>query len=166
MTDAAAISGDFATYRHVQGRKVLQLVIEVPAEMASAVFAALGTPGAGEGIPVALARLQTVPEQPSGNSGQLPAPKERRPFSELPYSQQAAMRCAEPEFFKFLQTKFRPDAVIPFDPLRDNNAPPAVPYLRNLIGIGSRRDLDHHPIAAERWQALEAEYYAWSRGMR
>lgn len=162
MTAPAAISGDFATYRHVQGRKVLQLVIEVPAELAATVFATLGTPGAGEGIPVALARLHS-PAEPIAKPE---APKERRPFSELPYSQQAAMRCNEPEFFKFLKTKFRPDAVIPFDPLRDNNAPPAVPYLREILGIGSRRDLDHHPIAAERWQALEAEYYAWQRGAR
>ena len=42
MSAPAVISGDFATYKHVQGRKMLQLVIEVPAEMASAVFAALG----------------------------------------------------------------------------------------------------------------------------
>jgi len=159
---AAAISGDFATYRHVQGRKVLQLVIEVPAEMASAVFAALGTPGSGEGIPVALARLTAVPE----TIAKPEATKERRPFSELPYSQQAALRCQEPAFFEFIQTKFAPGAVIPFDPVRDSNAPPAVPYLRDLIGIGSRRDLDHYPIAAERWQALEAEYWAWQRGAR
>ena len=95
----AAISGDFATYRHVQGRKVLQLVIEVPAEMASAVFAALGTPGSGEGIPVALARLQTSPEPIAKPEAQ----KERRPFTDMPHSQQAALRCNDLNFQRFIE---------------------------------------------------------------
>ena len=102
MTAPAAISGDFCTFRHVQGRKVLQIVIEVPAEAASAVFATLGMPGSGAGIPVGIARLVAAPEP----TAKPEAAKERRPFPELPYSQQAALRCGQRDFQDFLATRY------------------------------------------------------------
>lgn len=161
MTAPAAISGDFATYKHIQGRKVLQLVIEVPAEMASAVFAALGTPGSGEGIPVALARLQTAPEPIAKPE----APKERRPFSELPYSQQAAMRCGEGEFSRFLADRYPKDwavAVVTSEP----EEPCAPIVVRDLCGVESRSSIIKGTPAGDKWDHIEAEYYAWQRGMR
>lgn len=159
MTAAAIISGDFSTFRHVQGRKVLQMIIEVPAEQAASVFSTFGYPGSGNPIPVAVARL--VEEQPAAEER-----RERTPFADLPLSQQAALRCAEPDFYKFMSTKFRPDAVIPFDPKRDPNTAPAVHMLRHHLGISSRRDLDLIEEKGKAWLALEAEYYAWQRGRR
>lgn len=161
MSDAAAISGDFATYRHVQGRKVLQLVIEVPAELAATVFAALGTPGAGEGIPVALARLQTTPEPIAKPE----APKERRPFSELPYSQQAAMRSQEPQFQKFLSERL-PDcwagaAVYTAEPDKI-----AAGVIRVDCNVSSRSQIVKGEEPGRRWEELEAEFFAWQRGIR
>ena len=159
MSAPAAISGDFATYRHVQGRKVLQLVIEVPAESAASVFAALGTPGAGEGIPVALARLakRSEAQQP---------PKERRPFTELPYAQQAAIRCEEAAFSQFLahthSTEWRTAAQIAGDP-SVKWAPFAV---RLICEVSSRSEIIKGTPAGDRWAALEADFYAWQRGRR
>ena len=147
MSAPAAISGDFATYKHVQGRKILQLVIEVPAEMASAVFAALGTPGSGEAIPVALARLQTAPEPIAKPE----APKERRSFTDLPYSQQAAMRCQEPDFQTFLS-------------MRWDGEPAEI--VRERCGVVSRSEIVKGTPAGDKWEALEAEYFARSRGYR
>jgi hypothetical protein len=84
MTDKpAAIQAEFCTFRHVQGRKVLQLVFEVPAEAAAHVFAALGHPG-GEQIPVAIARLVSVQDKPSQPK---PEAKEPRRFDSLPLPQ-------------------------------------------------------------------------------
>ena len=162
MTDAAAISGDFATYRHVQGRKVLQLVIEVPAEIAATVFATLGTPGAGEGIPVALARLHS-PAEPIAKPE---APKERRPFVELPYSQQAALRCQEPDFARFLQERQGPGGICILD-----NAPGAhddwvASHVRFLCDVKSRADIGKTLLSKNLWTDLEAEYWAWQRGAR
>ena len=158
---AAAISGDFATYRHVQGRKVLQLVIEVPAEMASAVFAALGTPGSGEGIPVALARLQTAPEPIAKPE----APKERRPFSELPYSTQAAMRCQEQDFHSFLKEHFNFQWLRALEGRTPSEA--AADVVRHLCRVESRSDLKPGTPAGETWaEEIEAEYWAWQRGRR
>lgn len=154
VTAPAAISGDFATYKHIQGRKVLQLVIEVPAEMASAVFAALGTPGSGEGIPVALARLQTAPDPIAKPEAQ----KERRPFSELPYSQQAAMRCQEPSYEHFLWDSHGLG--------QEACLAEVVALVRDECGVSSRSEIIKGTPAGDKWEALEAEYYAWQRGMR
>lgn len=153
MTDTAVISGDFCTFRHVQGRKVLQIVIEVPAEAAGSVFAKLGMPGSGEGIPVAVARLQT----PSEPIAKPEAPKERLPFTELPYSTQAAIRCGEPDFQRFLKEMHPQRWAL------EESAPTAV---RSLMGVETRAHIARGTEAGKRWQALEAEYYVWQRGMR
>lgn len=156
MSAPAAISGDFATYRHVQGRKVLQLVIEVPAESAASVFAALGTPGAGEGIPVALARLAKPSEAPQ-------RPKERRPFTELPYAQQAAIRCGDGYFEEFLKERAGPDGVLQIEGCVHDPVPG---HVRHLCGVRSRSEIIKGTPAGARWAALEAEFYAWQRGRR
>lgn len=153
MSNAAAISGDFATYRHVQSRKVLQLVIEVPAELAATVFATLGTPGAGEGIPVALARLHS-PAEPIAKPE---APKERRPFSELPYSQQAAIRCQEADLWGFFRHRGFTACV---------NASDAAHAVRTACAVDSRSEIVKGTPAGDKWEALEAEYWAWQRGAR
>lgn len=155
MSAPAAISGDFATYRHVQGRKVLQLVIEVPAESAAAVFAALGTPGAGEGIPVALARLA----KPSAQE----PPAERKRFTELPYAQQAAIRCGEIEFQRFLQEGYR--SAYGNGPFA-SNADAAAGAVRTICAVESRKEIVRDSLAGSRWIEIESEYWAWQRGRR
>jgi hypothetical protein len=56
--EPAAIEGEFATYRHIQGRSVMQAVIEFPIEQQAEFFAALGYPFPGRGIRVAVVRLR------------------------------------------------------------------------------------------------------------
>lgn len=163
MSAPAAISGDFATYKHVQGRKMLQLVIEVPAEMASAVFAALGTPGSGEAIPVALARLTAAAS--AENEG----PRtNRRMFSDIPLAQQAALRCQEAAFQMFLiETDRMPDG-----PVGADGVDRAAYSVRLLCGVQSRADIGKGQTdrsandSGFKWRALDAEYYAWQRGRR
>ena len=48
MEDARAIQADFATWRPIQGRKVLQLIFEVPIEQTEQVLTVLGVPQTGE----------------------------------------------------------------------------------------------------------------------
>lgn len=160
MDNPAAITAQLVDVRNVAAHKSVRLEIHVPAEQAGMVMAAFGWPTMAAPVPVALARLvedaRVKPEHV----------KERTPFTELPLSQQAALRCAEPDFYRFLTTKFRPDAIVPFDPKLDQNTPPSVPMLRHHLGIGSRRDLDLFEEKAQAWLALDAEYYAWQRGRR
>lgn len=159
MTDTAIIAGDFCTFRHVQGRKVLQIVIEVPAEAAGSVFAKLGMPGSGEGIPVAVARLQTSPEPIAKPEAQ----KERRPFSELPYSQQCALRCNEALFQSFCASY---DPVLYQNHQKQGDEAPALAadIIRRRCEVSSRSSIIKGTPAGDKWEALEAEYYAWQRG--
>jgi hypothetical protein len=135
----------------VQGRKVLQLVIEVPAESASAVFAAFGYPGSGNPIPVAVARL--TPEAIAKPNA---AEKTRTPFLDLPLPQQAAMRCAELEFWSFLRER----GATCF------SADDAARFVRLHCNVTSRAGITEGTTAGERWKALEGEYFAHSRGRR
>lgn len=163
MSAPAAISGDFATYKHVQGRKMLQLVIEVPAEMASVVFASLGTPGSGEAIPVALARL-VADAQPSTKAEPT---KERRSFTDLPYAQQAAMRCNELDFQLYVAS-VAPRAWTSLMAPSEGRAPAdaAAQLVRDWCRVESRADIQKGTQAGEKWERIEGEFYAHQHGRR
>lgn len=151
MSSAAAISGEFTTIKHVPSRKVYQLVVEIAEEAAQQAFEALGMPG--NGGHVALARLHS-PAEPIAKPE---APKERRPFSELPYSQQAAMRCQEPDLWGFFRNRGFSSCI---------NADHAAHAVRMACAVGSRSDIVKGTPAGDLWEILEAEYYAWQRGRR
>lgn len=161
MSDTAVITGDFCTFRHVQGRKVLQIVIEVPAEAAGSVFAKLGMPGSGEGVPVAVVRLTAAPE----TIAKPEAAKERRAFKDLPYATQAAMRCQEPDFARFLQERQGPGGVCILDDAPDRSDWVAS-HVRFLCDVKSRADIGKTLVSMNLWSDLEAEYWAWQRGAR
>lgn len=157
MSAPAAISGEFTTIKHVPSRKVYQLVIEVAEEAAQHAFDTLGMPG--HGGHVALARLvkdaRIKPEHV----------KERQPFTDMPYSKQAALRCQEPQFETFLAEtgRLRPPA---------DNPDRVAEAVRELCGVSSRADIGKGPSdrspqdSGFKWRALDAEYYAWQRGRR
>lgn len=155
MTAPAAIKGDLTTMKHVPTRKVYQLIVEIPAEAAAAAFAALGTPGSVEQIPVALARLNLEAAKAEG-------PKERRPFTDRPYSQQAAIRCGFFEFQDFLVEAHGASRESMLTGGRDY----AADIVRKICGVKSRSDLDDSKSAGDLWAGLEAEFYAWQRGRR
>jgi hypothetical protein len=144
MTDAAVTQGTFADFRLIKGRKVCQIVIEVPIEQADQALAALG------GIPqpqsdhwVAVARLNGVKKpEPEANNTKL--------------SFQAVMRCKEPLFWRFLTTQ----TVQPVE-----NETDAASVVRVLCGVESRSGLNTDPNAATLWRILSAEFLAWKRGM-
>jgi len=132
--EAAAISATFSDFRIVKGRKVAQLVLEVPLEKANSALAALG------GIPqpatetwVAVARLTAEPKSEK--------PKERRRFEELPLSQQAALRCNDPEFQGWLDVA---------------NADRAAAEVRLRCAVKSRAELDSNNFAADLWRDLDS----------
>lgn len=156
MTAPAAITAQLVDVRNVAAHKSVRLELHVPAEQAGLVMAAFGWPTMADPVPVALARLQTSPEPIAKPEAQ----KERRPFSELPYSQQAALRCGELDFTKFLhETRVGQHS----DPLK---AYDAASMVRRFCQTQSRSEIIKGTPAGDKWEALEAEYYAWQRGMR
>lgn len=76
--------------------------------------------------------------------------KERRRFSDLSLAQQAAMRCGEPRFQRFLKV---------------DGADQAAVAVRRACHVASRKELDAVAEAGNAWRKLDAEFEAWLRGM-
>lgn len=76
--------------------------------------------------------------------------KDRKRWNELPLSQQAAMRCNEPAFDRFLRQRFKVDPDMG-----------AAEIVRQACGIHSRKELDEREAPAERWRQLDADYDFW-----
>lgn len=60
-----AFSADYHTTKYVMGRKVMQVILEVPMEMAHQVYAVLGYPDphASKRVAVALLREDHAPQE-------------------------------------------------------------------------------------------------------
>jgi hypothetical protein len=130
---SAAFEGSYSDWRIVKGRKVVQIVIEVPLENADHAYQVLGgMPNNGAEAWLAVARL-------AGKS-RLPAPAQNN------VAQQAAMRCDQPKFKEFLvfKNEFGPD-----DPAK---------WLREYFGVDSRKKIN-----SEDWEKFEREYQLWLR---
>ena len=136
--------------RNVSSHKCVRLEIHVPAEQAGTVMAAFGWPTMAEPVPVALARLNPSAFAPADQA------KERTPFTDLPFAQQAAMRCNEPGFWSFIRE--RGNTCL--------SAQDAARYVRLHCNVQSRKDILPETSAGARLAALEADFYAWQRGRR
>ena len=170
MNAPAAIQAQLVDVRNVSSHKCVRLEIHVPAEQAGVVMAAFGWPTMAEPVPVALARLvaeHVTPdrEDTSGRTGQ-----QRRAFPDLPYAQQAALRCQEADFARFLAAERKKT----WDDIHYGKrvAPDAAcaEAVRRIVGVNSRSEIRDDPADAMgsgfRWRSLDAEYFAWQRGRR
>jgi hypothetical protein len=174
MTDEpAAIQASFADFRLIKGRKQAQIILEIPIEGADAALAALG------GIPqpqsdrwVAVARLngastinESLPPDETFEVSQDPKPKknitygelaskEKRKWDDLKSSMQAAIRCNEPAFQRFMREVYDSEA-------HGDDDEDAANAVRHICGVDSRSGLNDNLEAAERWRQLERSYQAW-----
>lgn len=174
-----AICASFADFKLIKGRKVCQLVCEVPLEQADAALAALG------GLPnphaerwVGIAPLTEQPQvQPSpgpagggnaGNSSQRAgdvtcqtavspaAAKPKRDWDDIPPSQQAGIACADRRFGEWL-TQFHDMPVL------DGSPSEIAGHLRLVLNLRSRSELDTNPEAAARWRDLYGKFQTDTR---
>jgi len=181
LSDQRVIQADYSNWRTVAGRKVLQLVFEVPIEQTADVMEKLGVPMPGENKWCAIALLdiggcanekgawrpESAPKPSSGSEAPKdrngPTPtltiahtagagislkeRERRPFASLPLSQQAALRCDDVRFQKFIGVA---------------NKVEAGGYVRAHCRVGSRADLDGNSgrfeLSRATWVRLETSY--------
>jgi hypothetical protein len=143
---AAAFQGCFADFKIVRGRKVAQLVVEVPLETADAALAALGgLPNPATETWVAIARLQPAAVDKPG--------KPRNRWHDLLPAQQAAIRCTNDAFRRFVAER---------EQLTDMPSPEIVAeFIRDVCGVKSRADLNNDPIAEAKWRNLDDEFVAW-----
>lgn len=143
MTDAA-IKATFADFRIVKGRKVAQLVLEVPIEQADAALDVLG------GIPMpdrdrwcAIARL-------TGEAARKPDARERYAASDE--ATQAVTRAGilanDPGFHRWCNA---------------DGSPAAIRFIREQCAVKSRADIAANPDALARFLAMESRYRAETR---
>lgn len=159
MTAPAAFKGNYANLVTRKTRGVCVIEIEIAIEQMQAFVAAFGAPLPGVEIPVAIARLQ--PDKPSseprkGNGEAVP--KERRPFGSLPLSQQAAMRCGDEGFRRFLAER---DKIWgpPYTPEA------AATRVRDICGVSSRSFIVEGDKTGDRWLALDGAYQDWKHAV-
>jgi len=168
---AAAFQATYSDWKVVKGRKVVQVVFELPLETADAAYQALGgMPVPANEVWCGIARLAdaSAPEILSvSSSGErelasdpgLGPERKRRKFDELPPPQQAGILCGQIAFQKFLWEKFprqfRATAAVGQTALE--NAAAAV---RLLCNVDSRADIK--PDNTE-WLSLKLAYQLWQR---
>lgn len=147
MTKHAALPGTFADLKTVKTRSVVQMIIEFPIERGADVVAMFGFPQPGQEVPVAVARLNVAPQIEHA------APAGKRAWHELPPSQQAAIRCDDENFIRFLEKRAGPEA-----------ASDAAEYVRGHCGVTSRANIKAGTPAAHQWFRLDGDYQRWMRG--
>lgn len=160
MTDLCAIQADYVNWRPVNGRKVLQLVFEVPLESTHDVLTKLGTPTPGESkwVAIALLDLKRKPgiidqRFPSGITPQDTPFMQKvqveggspKKWNDYARSQQAYILCRDPDFCRYFGA--------------DGGSETATSAkLRTHFKIGSRGDLDK-PENHDRWDEFVALFH-------
>lgn len=152
-------------FRRTQDGVVISYVIhpnDVRAELATAAlgtrymigFAELGDDDQPKELVHEAAGAPAVPTPREGTKAPDSAPtKDRRKFTDLPLSQQAAMRCREPDFRRFLARHHEQIAVFDLDMATDE--------VRHLCGVTSRAELDTTMKAANAWRNIEDDFQRW-----
>jgi hypothetical protein len=143
-----AFQATFSDFRLVKGRKVCQIVLEVPIEGADKALSVLGgLPNPAEERWVGVARIEQKKNHPVLTGKDL-----------WRASAECAMACKEPEFWKMLNLRYknsnRPDFPI-------NSERKATEFVRSWLEIDSRSDIDHDATAAERWEKINQDYMKW-----
>lgn len=132
MNDECAIEARYVNHKNVQGRGVLQVILEIPVEHTVEFFNKFGHPDIGKEKRVGLALLSDAEVDVKREIAEK-AGKEQRAFTELPYSQQAALLCKDPAFWRWLN-----DVTIYPCYTEDETKR----SLRDHLNINSRSDLD------------------------
>lgn len=131
MSAPKAIQARYADWRPVKGRKVLQIVLEVPLEQQGEVLNMIGAPLPDRDLWVAVAVLSDQ-KNDSHKGG--------------PLARSAGILCSEGAFQRWCDAS---------DPCG------AADFVRMRCGIESRVDLDHDAEAARKFRDLKSEYEAW-----
>lgn len=148
MNKPAAIQASYADYRRVKGRKVLQLIFEVPLEQAPQVHDVFGEPMPDGSTWVGIARID-----PNAKAEPVKTEKPKRQWGQLSRAEQAGIACNEKGFRAFLESKGH----------RVDDADAAAQVVRSICGVTTRALLDTSPFAANEWSKLYGEYTVWLR---
>lgn len=99
-------------------------------------------------LPVAPGTETAAPQSGEGTAA---PPKPRRPFHELPLSQQCAIRCGDERFWDWLDAEY-------FHGIKITSAKTCAEAVRSILGISSRSELNCDGMDAQAWRNIEAAY--------
>lgn len=134
MSAPRAIQARYADWRPVKGRKVLQVILEVPLEQQGEVLGLLGAPLPDRDLWVAVALLADHRNENTLKGGKI--------------AQEAGILCAERSFKEWCG---------------EASDEGAARYVRERCNIDSRAHLDHDQDAARAFKDMKLEYQAWLR---
>lgn len=162
MTDKAAIAGDYADFKLVRTRKVCQVIIELPIEKATEVFATIGAPDPAGNKPCAVALLNKIAPvvgvEPGGDSvpsiAAPPGPKKQK----WTPAQRAWQLTSNAEFWAFASSFAGMGGPI-------QSGDQANAWLRHMLGIDSRSVLDENSALGDsarvKFSTIEGQFKAW-----
>ncbi len=142
MSEPRVIQADYTSWRPVAGRKVLQIILEVPIEQTADVMDKLGVPMPGESKWCAVALLDLKPKAEGQESAANGSTK--KSWGEYKPSQQAAILCADPAFMWYF-----------IGPIGGEDD--CIEAIRTHFKIKSRKELDQ-PENHARWDEFVALY--------
>lgn len=155
---AAAFQATYSDWRVVKGRKVVQVVFELPLELADQAYQVLGgMPIAATEIWCGIARINPGDKQsprPDGASGSLggaAGPTNKRKFSDMSPAQQAGMLCDDAAFRKFIDETICTPC---------NTTEQAAEIVRDHCNVRSRSELT---VTNLYWANLVDDYRKWQR---
>lgn len=161
MTDRAAFSATYSDWRLIKGRKVVQIVFELPLEQANEAYTTLGgMPNPAAEVWCGIARLRTgdAPDEGEGAGpstlavDQLSTPSVRgRPS----LAQHVGMMCNDPLFQKYLNEY----AMSGGAPCIDKDD--AARIVRTICGVSSRSSILPATAAGRLWSELESAFICW-----
>jgi hypothetical protein len=148
MTEAAILSGDFSSFKHIKTRKVFVIEVEFPEEMGRQVLEVLGMPIGGESKPVAVALLDKS----------VISKKEATELTEGDKLRtRAVLLCKEEKFQSFIISNYLPEGS--YSSL--DNANYAKMTILDLCGINSRSELATNLDAQDAFNALLRQFNEW-----
>jgi hypothetical protein len=154
---AAAFRAEYADWKLIRTRKVVQIVLEVPVETADEAYAVLGgMPVTGQSVWCAVARLKEGGEahrpelHTTGHDNAPPVPAPAQPGRAKSPAQVAGYLCTLPPFWKFLREECGRAEV------RDEDS--AAVAVRSICGVKHRSEITKDNTG---WRDLRFGFRVW-----
>lgn len=155
MGEPPVFRASFADFKLVKTRGCAQLIFELPIEQADAALQTLGgLPRAATEVWAGICRLDPKAAPSPPTAAPPPAPREPGKYASFPLAKQAAIRCATPEFRRFLREYTAHWCDI-------NNEDDAAAAVRSHCGVASRKEILPDTEAGKYWLELDCRFLEW-----
>lgn len=144
----SAIDAYFVSFSTSRDGSTLRLVFELPTERTADVMRVLGAPSKDGENWCAVAKLKPAPPEKAGATApkaEKPG-KDKTPWRDMKLVTRAAILCADPLFWEWVQVR---------------DADSAATWVRSHCDITSRKELDTDAEAAGLYVGLERDFFAY-----